>query len=355
MLIRRAEMPKERAESPVPLEAERVAALRAALVAWFVKEGRDYPWRRTRDPYAVLVSEVMLQQTQIATVLGRGYYERWMEQFPDVAALAAAPEGVLLKAWEGLGYYARARNLQKAAAAVVSEHGGRFPETAEGIAALPGVGRYTAGAVLSFAYGRPAAIVDGNIVRVFSRLFGWDGESDGPEGMRTMWAWAEELKDREHPREGNSALMELGQRVCTPRRPDCEACPVREFCVSAGPEAELRPRRRARREVVAVTEHALFAVRDGRILLARESGTRRRGLWRLPLRSEDAVTDPPLALLSRTNCAVTHYRIRYCVYDAPGAEAEAGEEWVAVSEAAELAMPGPVRRVVDGLLAAGGS
>ena len=313
-------MPKVRPESPVPLEAARVAALRAALVAWFVKEGRDYPWRRTRDPYAVLVSEVMLQQTQIATVLGRGYYERWMEQFPDVAALAAAPEGVLLKAWEGLGYYARARNLQKAAAAVVSEHGGRFPETAEGIAALPGVGRYTAGAVLSFAYGRPAAIVDGNIVRVFSRLFGWDGESDGPEGMRTMWAWAEELKDREHPREGNSALT------------------------------ELRPRRRARREVVAVTEHALFAVRDGRILLARESGTRRRGLWRLPLRSEEAVTDPPLALLSRTNCAVTHYRIRYCVYDAPGAEAEAGEEWVAVGEAAELAMPGPVRRVVDGLL-----
>jgi A/G-specific adenine glycosylase len=168
-----------------------------------------------------------------------------------------------------------------------------------------------------------------------------------------MWAWAEELKDREHPREGNSALMELGQRVCTPRRPDCEACPVREFCVSAGPEAELRPRRRARREVVAVTEHALFAVRGGRILLARETGSRRRGLWRLPLRSEEAVTDPPLALLSRTNCAVTHYRIRYCVYDAPGAEAEAGEEWVALGEAAELAMPGPVRRVVDGLLAAG--
>ncbi len=141
-----------------------------SLIDWFRREGRDYPWRRTRDPYAILVSEIMLQQTQIATVLGRGYYDRWFGTFPDVGSLAAAPEDALLKAWEGLGYYNRVRNLQRAARAVIDDHGGRFPDTVEGLLTLPGVGRYTAGAVASFAFDLPAPLVDGNVARVFSRL-----------------------------------------------------------------------------------------------------------------------------------------------------------------------------------------
>ena len=146
------------------------AAFRRALAAWFRREGRDYPWRRTRDPYAILVSEVMLQQTQVATVLGRGFYTRFLERFPDTATLAAVDDDALLKAWEGLGYYRRARMLREAARAVEQGHGGRFPETFDEILALPGVGRYTAGAVLSFAFGKPSPVVDGNVARVLSRV-----------------------------------------------------------------------------------------------------------------------------------------------------------------------------------------
>jgi len=161
----------------------------------------------------------MLQQTQIATVLGRGYYTRWMELFPDVQALAAATEAEILKAWEGLGYYNRARNLQRAAQVVVTAHSGKFPDTLEAVAALPGVGRYTAGAVLSFACNKPAPIVDGNVARVLARLFQFRQVINTPSGQRTLWLWAAALLDVKQPRLYNSALMELGQHVCTARQP----------------------------------------------------------------------------------------------------------------------------------------
>ena len=146
-----------------------IPRIAADLVEWFRKAGRDYPWRRTRDPYAILVSEVMLQQTQISTVLDRGYYAKWLAQFPNFAVLAAAPESEILKAWEGLGYYRRARNLQRLAQTVVAEHGGVFPNEPTAIRALPGIGPYTAGAIASFAFGLPEPIVDGNVARVLSR------------------------------------------------------------------------------------------------------------------------------------------------------------------------------------------
>jgi A/G-specific adenine glycosylase len=343
--------PKGRAEEELPLDAGKILELRAALTGWYEREARDYPWRRTRDPYAVLVSEVMLQQTRVATVLGRGYYERWMEEFPSVVELAEAPEDRVLRLWEGLGYYARARNLQKTAAAVVQRHDGVFPGDPEAVAALPGIGRYTAGAVLSFAFGQAAALVDGNVARVFARLFGWDGEVNAPAGQRVLWGWAGRLVDPDRPREWNGGLMELGQRVCTPRRPGCGDCPLSRFCLSAGAAAEARPRRRSAPETKLVTEHAVFACRDGQLLLARETGTRRRGLWRLPLRGEEAVTDPPLPLLLRAVHAVTCHRITYCVYGDPRASAVGGEEWIPLGEVADLPMSGPVRRVVAGLLA----
>ncbi len=330
------------------MTTEETGKFRAALVAWFRREGRDYPWRRTHDPYAILVSEVMLQQTQIATVLGRGYYVRWLEQFPDVCTLAAATEQQILKAWEGLGYYSRARNLQRAAQMIVAEHGGKFPRTLEAIAALPGVGRYTAGAVLSFACNKPAPIVDGNVARVLARLFNLQEEVNTPSGQRTLWAWAEVLLYPKHPRDYNSALMELGQRICTPRQPSCDECPVRALCQSAGPGADALPLKKAARATLFLDEHVLWVQRDDCLLLVQESGRRRRGLWRLPVRSASETASLPL--LSRTQYSITHHRVTLHVHDAPQTNASTEEVWQPLAILESLPMPGPLRKVVETII-----
>jgi A/G-specific adenine glycosylase len=202
--------------------------LRAALLDWYALQGRDLPWRRDRRPYAVWISEIMLQQTQVKTVIP--YFERWLQAFPTVADLAAADLQQVLKLWEGLGYYARARNLHRAAQQVVERHGGEFPADPEAVAALPGVGRTTAGGILSHAFDYPAAILDGNVKRVLARL----GALPVPpaRGMAHLWDWSEQLLDRQHPRDFNQALMDLGATVCTPRQPNCLLCPWRSHCAA---------------------------------------------------------------------------------------------------------------------------
>ncbi|GAA5482013.1 endonuclease III [Haloferula sargassicola] len=320
---------------------------RQALVAWFQKNGRDYPWRRTRDPYAVLVSEVMLQQTQIATVLGRGFYARFMERFPDVETLAAAGDDELLKAWEGLGYYRRARFLREAARAVVGRHGGRFPEDPEEIRALPGVGRYTAGAVLSFAFDQPAAIVDGNVARVLSRLMDFHEPIDGP-GLKSVWAWAGELVDPRHPRLFNSGLMELGQTCCRPGVPDCLACPVGKWCATREPER--LPVKAKKVAMTEVTEHLVFARRGGRVLLRKIDEGRRAGMWRLPER--EAAADWPE--LGRWKYGITRYRVTMVVHDPPAPmRAAAGEAWKRLDEIDGLVLPPTDRKALGQLLECG--
>ena len=323
-------------------------AFRAALLAWFRAEGRDYPWRQTEDPYAILVSEMMLQQTQIATVLGRGYYQRWMETFPDVQTLAAASEPDILRVWEGLGYYSRARNLQKAAQAVLAEHDGNFPRSVVGLLSLPGIGRYTAGAVASFAWNLPAPLVDGNVARVFARLFACNDPIDKPAMQQQLWAWAESLLSRTEPRLYNSALMQLGQRICTPRSPACLICPVQSVCASAGPAAAARPKKSPARATVFVIEHALFAKRDGRILLHQESGKRRQGLWKLPERTADETAALPEILTA--TYTITHHRVALHIHAAPGADAAEGEVWQAIEQLTALPMPGPYRKALNQLL-----
>ena len=323
-------------------------AFRAALIMWFRTEGRDYPWRQTEDPYAILVSEMMLQQTQIATVLGRGYYQRWLETFPDVATLAAASEPDILRVWEGLGYYSRARNLQKAAQAVLTAHGGEFPRTLAGLLSLPGIGRYTAGAVASFAWNLPAPLVDGNVARVFSRLFASDEPIDKPAMQQQLWAWAEALLSQSEPRLYNSALMELGQRICTPRSPACLICPVQSVCASAGSAAASRPKKSPARATVLVIEHALFAKRDGKILLHQESGKRRQGLWKLPERS--AAETAALPEILTATYAITHHRVTLHVHAAPNSVAALGETWHLMANLPTLPMPGPYRKALNQLL-----
>ena len=257
-----------------------VRRLRAPLLRWYRKAARDLPWRRTSDPYAIWVSEIMLQQTTVAAVIP--YWERFLARFPDVAALAGSREEDVLAAWTGLGYYRRARSLRAGAVAVMERHEGRVPSGFEDLLELPGIGRYTAGAISSVAFGRETPVVDGNVKRVLARLFGFRGE--GASDERKFWAIATELVHGSTPGDLNQAVMELGATVCTPRRPRCEACPVATFCrafARGTPEAfpVAPPRKRARVLGVAMG----WIERRGRILLERhrEDGPL-RGTWDLP-------------------------------------------------------------------------
>lgn len=295
-----------------------IASFQKALTGWFRSCGRDYPWRRTRDPYAILVSEAMLQQTRIATVLERGYFTRWMVAFPGWRELASAEEEKVLKLWEGLGYYNRARNLRKAAVIVMRDHGGELPPNHDIILSLPGVGRYTAGALLSFAFNKSAPIVDGNVSRVFSRQFACEVPVDTSDGLRIAWKWAETLTPSREPRVYNSAVMELGQRICTRSSPDCAVCPVESSCRARQlGRVEDFPVKKVRTKITAHEERVILATRDGMVLLCPESGTRRKGLWRLPEVSEDGSAD--LDEILRFDYAITRYRITLRVFPPPAA------------------------------------
>ena len=316
------------------------------IIRWFAEHAEDYPWRRTHDPYAVLVSELMLQQTQVATVLGRRYFEQWLERFPDVHALAQAPESAVLKAWEGLGYYRRARHLQKAAQTVVEKFDGRFPRSIDQIRSLPGVGRYTAGAVASFAYDASAPIVDANVARTLARLFDYGEEVDAPVGQSQLWSWAEELTPARNARQYNSGLMELGQKVCTVRQPACGDCPVAAFCVTRTPDR--LPLKKPRTETVLLDEHVVFAKDgEGKILLEQEVGRRRKGLWKLPTVENHS----KMAVLLKMPYTITHHRVTMFVHDGAvnPATASAVRGFLA-DELDDIAMPSPYRKALEALL-----
>jgi A/G-specific adenine glycosylase len=212
------------------LRVDRAAleAFQRRLLAWFRRNGRDLPWRRTRDPYRILVSEIMLQQTQVERV--REYYGRFLRRYPTVRDLAAARPSQVRESWDGLGYYARARNLQAAAQRVVQAHAGRFPRTLEELRALPGVGRYTAGAVASFAFDQPAPALDTNVRRVLSRVFVRRRPASAAALDRRLWALAEAAIPKGEAWAFNQALMDMGATICTARAPKCAACPMRSIC-----------------------------------------------------------------------------------------------------------------------------
>jgi len=322
------------------------ASFREAVAEWFGKHGRDYPWRRTRDPYAVLVSEVMLQQTQIATVLGKNYYGRFLDRFPDPSSLATADDSDLLKAWEGLGYYRRVRMLRETARAVVAE--GKFPETLDALQKLPGIGRYTANAVRAFAFGLPAAVVDGNVARVLSRLVDFRETVDSPAGLRHLWTLADQLADPQRPRIYNSALMEIGQTCCRPGVPDCLTCPIARFCRTKDPENLPVKTPKAKTEQIA--SHVLW-MRDseGRVLLHQEQGKRRQGLWKLPERPAEEVADLPEIATHRYG--ITRFQVTLHIHPATaGTPHREHEFWQAPESIAQLAMPSPYRRAVEALL-----
>jgi len=249
------------------LAGRELKTFRKHLLRWFRQFQRDLPWRRTRDPYDVWVSEIMLQQTRVAVVIP--YYERFLKRFPDVRALAEAPEEEVLRLWSGLGYYSRARNLQKAAQAIVVQHGGKFPDKAEKVLELPGIGRYTSAAILSIAFGQTAAVLDGNVARVIARLGAVRGDLREAKRWQSLQEAADHLLDPNSPGEWNQGMMELGATVCTPKSPQCLLCPVAKFCRARqlGIAESLPEKRKKRATVEVVLAAAVFRDSRGRTLL----------------------------------------------------------------------------------------
>ncbi len=255
---------------------------RTQLLAWYHRHGRSLPWRETRDPYRIWVSEVMLQQTQVATVLP--YYDRFLEKFPSVGDLANAPEETVLRVWEGLGYYRRARQMHAAAKQIVDVHDGAFPEVLAEVRALPGIGRYTAGAILSFAFEQRVPILEANTQRLFARLIACEEIVTRSSAQERLWTFAEALLPDEAPGRFNQALMELGSQVCIPLEPRCDECPVQEFCQGRrrGIAARL-PKKVAPPKSEKLTEAAVILRSQNRVLLRRCGlGERWEGLWDFP-------------------------------------------------------------------------
>ena len=318
------------------------------LLDWFSSNARDLPWRRTGDPYAIWVSEVMLQQTQVKTVLP--YWERWMRALPTIGSLARARPEKIHKLWEGLGYYTRVRNMQKAAKRIRQKHGGEFPGNFEQVLALPGIGRYTAGAICSIAFNQACPVLDGNVIRVLTRVFGIDGDPKSRTVNRSLWNLAEQLVRHAkslHYQDGdagqatcshlNQALMELGALICTPRQPKCEACPVRNRCkarrqrrTESLPATALRAKTTKRRFLAFVLE------RKGKLLVRqRPAGVVNGHLWEFPnievsnddgapnaaARNALGYTPSQITPLCRISHSITRYRIRMDVFhgvaDAP--------------------------------------
>ena len=262
--------------------------LRRKLLRWYDRHRRPLPWRTTHDPYRIWISEVMLQQTRVPVVIP--FYETFLRRFPTVEALAAADEQTLLACWSGLGYYSRARNLRKAAQVIVSEHGGRFPTDMRAALELPGVGAYTAAAVLSIAYNQPLPVLDGNVARVLSRLFALEETIRTASGKRNLYAKAQALLCAQRPGDFNQALMELGATICLPEQPHCDLCPVRTKCLAHCSDEIARYPLREPKASPVVRRFTVAAVRDkaGRYLLVQrpETAPWMRGFWELPMWEE---------------------------------------------------------------------
>ena len=319
---------------------------RRALMNWYRKRGRDLPWRCTRDPYAILISELMLQQTQVSTVIP--YFYAWLRRFPDFGSLARASENDLLHAWQGLGYYARARNLHAIGKAIMDRHRGRFPRSVEQMQQLPGIGKYTAHAVASFAFDESVPIVESNIARVLTRLFDFRESIDSHAGRETLWRYSASLLPKRNAGSYNSALMDLGALVCVSRQPKCGICPVKKFCCAKDPKS--LPVRKSRPRTRRLIENHAFLFRQRKILLE-QSSTRWRGMWILPPLKLDSLKPSSFGerAIYVSTFPFTHHQITLVVYHraAPNRVAP-GQQWFQSID--HVAMPSPHRRAALALL-----
>lgn len=339
------------------ITGEAVSDLRSSLLAWYDLHRRDLPWRRTSDPYAIWVSEIMLQQTRVAAVLGR--YESFLRNFPTVEALAHAAEPDVLAQWSGLGYYRRARMLHKAAKVVAEEHRGVMPRTAAGLRDLPGIGAYTSAAIASIAYGEAVAVVDGNVERVVQRLAGWgsDERSGQAELARRTEQMATSLLDPVRPGDFNQSMMELGATVCLPRGPLCLACPLKDICKTRGEHPT--PARAPMRSEDAAYALVIRTARSGRdrrksreVLLHQRSAdqTVMPGMWELPALRSTEVAGPELKMAVRHAIMQVNYYVQIRSLEEEEADvlivpAET-RKWVRLQELGSLPLTGLARKVL---------
>ena len=353
-------------DQALPFDPAEISRL---LLAWYGRAGRDLPWRQTRDPYRIWISEIMLQQTTVAAVIP--YYKRFMQHFPTLESLASAPLDDVITLWAGLGYYSRARNLHKTAGKVVVESGGVLPNSLDGLVALPGIGRSTAGAILSIAFDQPAPILDGNVRRVLVRLFAWMDDPRGRSAEKQLWAWAEALTPRDRPHDYAQAIMDLGATVCTPRDPDCDICPLRKSCLArARGLATALPSPRKKVQVPVRRQVALIIKKEHTLMLRqRPAEGFLGGLWEFP--SADMpenlppdqvacrlLTDLGLQGLPCRLCdvrhAYSHFKLELAVYlvavDPLGLIAEGrGFTWFGDDELAALPVHGAHRKACEKL------
>ena len=349
--------------------SSRLPQARRELRSWYRQVSRPLPWRQSHDPYRVWISEIMLQQTTVAAVVP--YFHRFLERFPTVDALAAAEEGEVLKLWEGLGYYSRARNLRRAAQVIVSEHRRAFPETVEELQTLPGIGRYTAGAIVSFAHNKPAPIVEANTLRLYSRLLGLEEDPRSAAGQKRLWEFAALWPAGQNPGEVNQALMELGATLCTPQSPRCEECPLAAVCEARrmGRQAEIPPAAR-RPELTELAEVAVVVQQGPQyLLMQRLPGERWAGLWDFLRFDEREAADEGLpaylrrrfgieteghADFLRLTHGVTRYRICLRGVHCEWRRGTASEEdrpfqWVSPDALAETPLPVTGRKLANAL------
>ncbi|MFZ5890365.1 MAG: A/G-specific adenine glycosylase [Myxococcota bacterium] len=359
------------------MNSDALTPLSPTLLEWYDEVRRDLPFRRTRDPYAIWVSEVMLQQTQVSTVLS--YFTRWMQLFPDVRALAAASEDDVLHAWQGLGYYSRARSLRRAAQAVVERFDGELPRKVDQLRSLPGIGPYSAGAIASIAYGERTPVVDGNVVRVLSRVFALRGDPNKAAGRKQLWQHAANLVPNERPGDFNQALMELGATVCTPQKPRCALCPWVKRCEGrALGIAEQLPELPQRAAATEVSMAAALVVSRGRVLVVklRADAPRWASMWQFPnveqrgnesaSRAAERAVRELVGLdvnaeraLTSVKHSVTRYRITLRAIQCKSVDAKFNQPgrveravWKRPNELDSLAMPAAHRRIARQLQSA---
>jgi len=314
--------------------------LRRALLHWYDQSRRELPWRRDADPYRVWVSEIMLQQTRVAAVLD--HYARFMQRFPTVQALAAARESSVLAAWSGLGYYHRARRMHEAAKVIARERKGHFPLTAEEWRKLPGIGRYTAAAIASIAFGEAVAVVDGNVERVLARMEGCG------EGREAVWRQAERLLDRERPGDFNQALMELGATVCKPHAPQCLVCPLYAWCKSRRAET-ARPQTSRKRKQLCYA----LARKGGAVLLVQRpaNASLMAAMWELPAIPESRRNGSGPLTKFRHSITDTDYHISVIAISLDQLQAvEMDGRWFVRKQWEKLPLTGLTRKVLRGLL-----
>ena len=362
----------------IKLTRERARKFSGRLLHWYAGHKRDLPWRRdAHDSYRVWISETLLQQTQVATVIP--YYERFLARFPTVHALATAPLDAVLKTWEGAGYYARARNLHRAAQEIVTRFGGRIPGTADELKSLPGIGRYTAGAIASIAFNRDVPLLDGNVIRVLCRYFNISQDPKAPTTLKLLWDLADRLVPPGHAGDYNQALMDLGATVCTPRNPACPACPLNRGCAARrlGIQEQLPSRRK--RKILPHYEIAVGVVWKGnRILIAqRFARDLLGGLWEFPgghqepgeslkqcarreIHEELKIEVKVGKEFAAVEHGYSHFRITlhafHCRYlrGRPQAIGCATYKWVTLRALSKYAFPAANRRVIEQLMGEGG-